>query len=166
MISHQFHSDFTTIQNRFHSNFTTFSIFYRAKRGDFFSPGTRAPGTHNCTSISQRFHTVSIAISQHFHIFTARSAAKFFTRAPGTHPEPTRNRPSHGRATPRHTRHATPQISPRSPRHTENRRTHAPTQLRLARPHARHARHEPKPKSISRLGSQKDSPPNLQYRER
>ena len=121
------------------------------------------------TSIPHPTRNHLTQISQRFHIFTARSAAKIF--APAPHRDNLRNKPrdnpAHGAAgTTSHTHrdnlrdnprdnpaHAaagvagTPQTASGTPSYRDN--------LSPARSFASprpHARHEPKPKSISRLG--------------
>ena len=153
MISHKrFHIDFTLISQRVHIDVKTttqrFHIFTARSAANFFHRIFTAQSFHIAftmavfATISHRFHIDFKTITQRSHIFTARSAAIFFHPAPGTTPGTTRNRPGTGRAATTTTT-TTPQILSPSPSYRGESPPHAPTQLRLARPHARHARHEP-----------------------
>ena len=140
--SHRSHNDFTSI-SRYHIDhtmiFTTISHLYRVERGEFVHPVT----TRHHPAPAEQLPGTGRAPA------APRHTTKWEIRAPAGH------RPSTGRATARHKLSYLPLAT------GGNRRTLAPTQLRLARPHARHerhARHKPKSKSISRLFS----PPNLQ----
>jgi len=134
-IAQRLHKDFASLEHRFHTDFETVQHLSRAERGDFFTPGT-TPGTG---------------------------------RAPEPHPEPHPEPPGTGRAP------AAPPPPPRRRRRPRHKFSHPALategnrRLALARsfasPARTHVTHDtnPKPKSISRLGSQNDSPPNLQH---